>query len=104
MDLSRQFISRVKNQVSRIIDGEAVIILRKKKKRERIDRQIIILTANATRIWELLDHGLKVSDLLREVSGKFNLDYRQYRDEFIKFISQLRKEGLVSVSMVKKHK
>lgn len=104
MNILKQYITKAKNQVSRVIDGEAMIILREKNKRKTEERKIIILTPMATRIWGLLDRRLKVEDFFKKVSKELNVDYKEYQNEFIEFISKLIKASLVDVSIVKRHK
>ncbi|MFH1622230.1 MAG: PqqD family protein [Candidatus Omnitrophota bacterium] len=99
----KQYISKSKNQVSRVIDGEAVIILRKKGRHKEEERKVIILTPEATRVWGLLERKLRIDNLVKQISKEFNIDYRENRNEIKEFITSLIKAGLVDVSLVVKN-
>ena len=98
MSFFKQYISRTKNQVSRVIDGEAVIIFREKGRCKTEKRKFVVLTPDATRIWKLLDKKIMVDDFIKRISKALEVDYKENRNEIKAYLFSLVKKGLVDVS------
>jgi hypothetical protein len=52
----------------------------------------------AREIWETIERPKKVSDLINDLAGTYNIDLTMCKDETLSFLEDLRAEGLLKVS------
>jgi Coenzyme PQQ synthesis protein D (PqqD) len=52
----------------------------------------------AREIWEAIERPKKVSDLVDDLAGTFNIDRTTCEQEILSFLEDLRAEGLLKVS------
>ena len=52
----------------------------------------------AREIWEAIEQPKKISDLVNELTGTFNIDRAKCEQETLSFLEDLRGEGLLQVS------
>jgi Coenzyme PQQ synthesis protein D (PqqD) len=52
----------------------------------------------AREIWEAIEQPKKISDLVDDLMGTFNIDRAQCEQETLSFLEDLRSEGLLQVS------
>lgn len=54
----------------------------------------------AREIWETIERPKKLSDLIDDLAGKYNIDRTTCEQETLSFLEDLRTEGLLKVSDV----
>ena len=74
---------------SRIIDGEAVIVIPEKG-------VVNILNQVGSRIWELLDGKKKLQDIALIISREFEAAYEAVCQDVEEFTQELSKKGLIT--------
>jgi Coenzyme PQQ synthesis protein D (PqqD) len=52
----------------------------------------------AREIWEAIEHPRKISDLIDDLAGTYNIDRTTCKEETLSFLEDLRAEGLLKVS------
>jgi hypothetical protein len=52
----------------------------------------------AREIWEAIERPKKVSDLIDDLTGSYNIDRTTCKEETLSFLEDLRAEGLLKVS------
>jgi hypothetical protein len=85
---SSSIVARSPHAVSRVVDGEAVIV-------EPKNGLVNVVNQVGSRIWELLDGQRSVSELTRIVSKEFDADYETILKDALDFLSDLESKGLV---------
>ncbi len=74
---------------SRIIDGEAVIVM--------IERQeTIVLNNVGSRIWEIMDGQKNLNELASTLTSEFDTTYQQALKDLVEFIEDLAKREIVT--------
>jgi hypothetical protein len=76
---------------SRIIDGEAVIVL----PQEGLAR---ILNPSGSRIWELLDGNRTAGGIAETISGEFGISKQQACADVCSFLRELENKKMVLIS------
>jgi hypothetical protein len=74
---------------SRIIDGEAVIVIAEKG-------VVNILNRVGSRIWELLDGKNNLQDISLVISKEFEVTYAAVQKDIEEFIQELSKKGIIT--------
>lgn len=52
----------------------------------------------AREIWETIEHPKKISNLIDDLAGTYNIDRTRCEQETLSFLEDLRTEGLLKVS------
>lgn len=74
---------------SRVIDGEAVIVM--------LERQeTIVLNSAGSRIWEIMDGQKNLNELASTVTSEFDTTYQQALKDVVEFIEDMAKRGVVT--------
>ena len=76
---------------SRIIEGEAVIVI----PQEGLAR---ILNQVGSRIWELMDGGRTVADIVEIISREFEVSPEEAREDILDFLRELENKKMVLIS------
>lgn len=75
---------------SRIIDGEAVIVL--------LDKQeTVVLNDVGSRIWQIMDGQKDVDGITRIIAAEFDTAYTEALGDIVAFIEDLEERGAVSI-------
>jgi len=77
--------------VSRVVDGEAVIV-------EPKTGLVNVTNPVGSRIWELLDGKRSVSELARIVSEEYDADSKTVLKDALEFLGDLESKGLVQTA------
>lgn len=83
-------VSRSDDLAFRVIQGEAIILTAK-------DRVIHTLNEVGTRIWELIDTGIKVGDLIAKICEEYEVDERQAERDVLEFLGELKEKGIIVI-------
>lgn len=75
---------------SRLVDGEAVIVLPEQGK-------VKVLNAVGSRIWELADGTRPVRDIADLIQQEYEVDHDQVREEVVAFVEQMVGDQLLTV-------
>ncbi len=74
---------------SRIIDGEAVIVM--------LERQeTIVLNNVGSRIWEIIDGQKNLNELASTLTSEFYTTYQQALQDLVEFIEDIATRGMVT--------
>lgn len=74
---------------SRIIDGEAVIIM--------LERQeSVVLNNVGSRIWEIMDGQKDLNELASILTSEFDTTYQQALRDLVEFIEDIATRGMVT--------
>lgn len=74
---------------SRIIDGEAVIIM--------LERQeSVVLNNVGSRIWEIMDGQKDLNELASILTSEFDTTYQQALKDLVEFIEDIATRGMVT--------
>lgn len=85
---------RNRDVVSRKIAGEFILIPVKGKIADM--ENIFALTAVAEYIWDMLDGGKSLNEILNNVVDRFDVEREQAESDIQEFITELMKAGLIS--------
>lgn len=99
MSFMKQYVSKVKNQSSRVIGKKAVITLRRNSR-----NKIVTLSPQATQIWKNLKGEMAVGSLVKLAAKALHVDYKDNRKDIEACVSQLARERLVLCSAFSKYK
>jgi len=88
MDSLTKFPRKAKTTASRIIDGEAVIVIPEQG-------QVRVLNESGSRIWQLLDGKHSIADIANKICSEFNLSQDQACEDTVNFIAKLRAKEMV---------
>ncbi len=74
---------------SRIIDGEAVIVV--------LERQeTVVLNTVGSRIWETMDGQKNLNEIASILTSEFDTTYQQALKDLAEFIEDMAKQGIVT--------
>jgi hypothetical protein len=84
--------------VSRVVAGETLIV----PVRGKVGDLASIYSFNETGslIWKLLDSPRAVGELVSGVAEEYLVDTEQVRQDVVRFLSEMRGEGLVEISLI----
>ncbi len=75
---------------SRVIDGEAVIVM--------LERQeTIVLNSVGSRIWEIMDGEKNLNELAGTLTTEFDTTYEQALKDLVEFVEDMAKRGIVTI-------
>ncbi len=87
-------VGKNKKSASRIIDGEAVIVLPE-------IGEIKVLNAVGSRIWDLLDGHRTVAEIAGTIHQEFEVAAEQAQQDVIEFIGELCKLDMAAIEETK---
>lgn len=90
MDMQGKIPVKSEKVASRIIDGEAIIVLLEKQ-------QNIVLNQVGSRIWEIMDGKKNIDELTRTIASEFEVGYDQAIKDVSEFIEDIEKRGAVEI-------
>ena len=67
MEILNQYPIKSENTASRILDGEAVIVL-------PLESIVYTFDAVGTRIWELISDSKKISSIVKEIQNEYEVE------------------------------
>ncbi len=88
MDTSVKWPKKSEDTASRIIDGEAVIVLPQKG-------SVTVLNETGSGIWQLLDGRNSVEDIIDIISSQFNVSREEAEKDTLDFIKELEEKDMV---------
>lgn len=88
MDISVKWPKKTEDTASRIIEGEAVIVIPQKG-------LVRVLNEAGSRIWQLLDGGNTVEDIINIISSEFNVSREEAQKDTLDFIKELIEKDMV---------
>ncbi len=88
MDLKGKYIDKSPETASRLMDGEAVIIIPQ-------DNEVKILNEVGSRIWELLDGSHDIKQISDVISDEFEVSHDKALKDIMEFINELYQEKMV---------
>jgi Coenzyme PQQ synthesis protein D (PqqD) len=93
-----QIFVRSRAVVSRVVAGETLIV----PVRGKVGDLASIYSFNETgsQIWKLLDSPRAVGELVSGVAEEYLVDTEQVRQDVVRFLSEMRGEGLVEISLI----
>jgi hypothetical protein len=93
-----QIFVRSRAVVSRVVAGETLIV----PVRGKVGDLASIYSFNETGslIWKLLDSPRAVGELVSGVAEEYLVDTEQVRQDVVRFLSEMRGEGLVEISLI----
>lgn len=91
MENLKQFPVKSPQTASRVVDGEAVVVL-------PMSSEINTLNAVGTRIWELADGSHSVSDIIDRIKYEFEIDTETVKRDTVSFISELITRNMVNLN------
>ncbi|MCK5139364.1 MAG: PqqD family protein [Thermodesulfovibrionia bacterium] len=88
MELKDKYPDKSPLTASRLMDGEAVVIMPQ-------DNEVKILNEAGSRIWELLDGRQDISQISRVISDEFEVSCDKALEDIIGFIDELYQKKMV---------
>ena len=88
MDISVKWPKRSKDTASRMIDGEAVIVIPQ-------EGVVTVLNETGAGIWQLLDGRNTVEDIINIISSEFDVSRDQAEKDTLDFIEELIEKDMV---------
>ena len=88
MDISVKWPKRSEDTASRMIDGEAVIVIPQKG-------VVTVLNETGAEIWQLLDGRNSVEDIINIISSEFDVSRDQAEKDTLDFIEELMEKDMV---------
>ena len=88
MDISVKWPKRSEDIASRMIDGEAVIVIPQKG-------VVTVLNETGAGIWQLLDGRNSVEDIINIISSEFDVSRDQAEKDTLDFIEELMEKDMV---------
>jgi hypothetical protein len=85
-------ISRIEEIVASDIDGETVMMSIENGKYYGLDDI-------GSRIWELIEKPVKVSDLIDTLLGRYEVDRETCERDVLKFLNELNEDRIVQVKL-----
>ena len=82
MEILNKYVKKSNETASRILDGEAVVVL-------PMESMIYTFDPVGTRIWELLDQSQKVADILGIIQKEYEVSREVAERDTIDFINEL---------------
>ncbi len=90
MDMKTKIPIKSDKTASRIIDGEAVIVL--------LDKQeTIVLSDVGSRIWEIMDGKRNIDEISGAIISEFDATYEETLKDITEFIEDMIQRGAVEV-------
>lgn len=80
--------SRAQSVVSRLLDGEAVLV-------HPVQGKVRVLNSVGARIWELADGGRSIGEIARQVAQEYEVDLPQAEADALAFCLDLTGRGLL---------
>lgn len=90
MELAEKFPVKSEKTASRIIDGEAVIVMPEESK-------VRVLNEVASRIWELMDGNRSVEAIASSICGAFEVSYSKALEDTTGFVKESAQKRLVDL-------
>ena len=87
-DSAMKKIKRNDEAVWRIIDGEVVVLIPQ-------EQALHALAGCGSRIWELIDGGITVSEIIEQICAEYEVEPQRAREEIIEYINNLEQKRLV---------
>ena len=91
MTIVEKYVSKSSSTASRIIEGEAVIVLPKISK-------VTTLNEVATRIWDMADGSKKIFEIINELQQEYDAEPAQIKNDSIDFINKMLTENMLIIS------
>ena len=88
MDLKGKYIDKSPWTASRLMDGEAVIIIPQ-------DNEVKILNEVGSRIWEILDGSCDIKQISDMISDEFEVSRDKALKDIMEFINELYQKKMV---------
>ena len=73
---------------SRIIDGEAVIVMLEKQ-------ETVVLNTVGSRLWDIMDGQKNLKQLATTLTSEFDTTHQQALKDLVEFIEDMAKRGIV---------
>ena len=77
--------------VSRFLDNKAILVCPESRHPFRLNEV-------GTRIWELMDHHMRVDDLIDKVHGFYQMDRDEIYPDIIAFLAELLERNLIKTA------
>lgn len=90
MNLNDKYLDKSPQTASRIIDGEAVIIIPQ-------EDNVKVLNGVGSRIWELLNGTRDVKQISSEISNEFDISHDEAFKDITEFVNELYQKNMVVV-------
>ncbi|MFQ6132187.1 MAG: PqqD family protein [Armatimonadota bacterium] len=90
MDLATVRPAHSSETASRVIDGEATLVLPR-------ENTVHILNPVGTRIWELADGRRTLADIADSLCEEFEVDRRQAEEDLQAFVQELAGKGMLEL-------
>lgn len=88
MDISVKWPKRSEDTASRVVDGEAVIVIPQKG-------VVTVLNETGSGIWQLLDGRNSIEDITNIISSEFDVSREQAEKDTLGFIEELIEKEMV---------
>jgi hypothetical protein len=88
MSSHKKYPRKSPQTASRVIDGEAVIIVPQ-------DNEVKVLNEVGSRIWELLDGRRDISQLTDAIAAEFDVSYTETLEDITRFIEELEGKHMI---------
>lgn len=88
MDISAKWPKRSEDTASRVVDGEAVIVIPQKG-------VVTVLNETGSGIWQLLDGRNSIEDIINIISSEFDVSREQAEKDTLGFIEELIEKDMV---------
>ena len=82
-------IRRVEGLPHQKIEDQALVVVARK-------REVHLLNPTATRIWELLERETTVDDLVKTLTGEYDVDAATARKDVEAALAEMRQKGLLA--------
>jgi hypothetical protein len=91
MSLLDKYPDKHPRTASRVIDGEAIVVV--------CDENLVkILNSVGSRIWELADGNKTVSEIVKVICSEYEVDVEQAEKDTVEFVEELIKSGMMYLS------
>ena len=91
MEILNQYPIKSENTVSRILDGEAVIVL-------PLESIVYTFDPVGTRIWELITSSKKLSSTIKDIQNEYEVESENAVQDTIAFINELVSKKMIILS------
>ena len=88
MDVSVKWPKRSEDTASRVVDGEAVIVVPQKG-------VVTVLNETGSGIWQLLDGRNSIEDIINIISSEFSVSRQEAEKDTLEFIEELVGKDMV---------
>ncbi|MCG8429591.1 MAG: PqqD family protein [Candidatus Omnitrophica bacterium] len=90
MPVEKQYPRHSREAASRIIEGEAVVVM----PREGVVR---VLNETGARIWQLSDGSRSLDEIARCLQGEFEVPLEQLNDDLRGFVREMAESGMMEL-------